>query len=171
MARGSGLTTLILGMMTAAFVALSFDLIGAIAAVVLCVVGAIELFGQRRLLRAEPGAARLLMLNQLALLACIAIYCAVQIATFSVQQVKNQALSPNVRSELAATPEITQMVDGSIDRYAPMLHYGFYSVVLLLSVACQGGMALYYARRQRRLDSFRANTPPWAMQLLHTVAN
>jgi hypothetical protein len=131
----------------------------------ICFVGVVEFLGHRRMRRAEPSAAGLLGRNQLTFLALITVYCVAQMLTFSTEQAKAAALSPEVRSHLAALPNMAQAVDEEIERWAPLLIYGFYSLIIALSVCFQGGMALYYFTRNRHVESFNRGTPEWIRRL------
>jgi len=156
----SAITALVLGSSTALYAVLAPDIGAVVAALILIASGTIELVGRRRLLRAELGATRMLMLNQLALFACVAIYCIVQLSTFSTQSI---------------VTEITSMLDQDIEsqgrlvHYIRLVHYALYGSVLLASLASQGGLALYYARRRKQVESFRAGAPVWAQQVVHQL--
>ena len=132
----------------------------------LCAVGIIEYRGSSRLRLADAQATRTLGINQLALLALIIIYCAVQMATFSSKDFKNTAISSEVRSQLSALPDMQKNIDKTIDDWAPLAIYGFYGLVILLSGICQGGMAGYYFTRKKHIDSFNQQTPQWIKRLL-----
>jgi hypothetical protein len=162
----SAVTTLFIAACSVLFAVFSPDIPGILIALGLCAIGTIEWIGSRRLLRAEPGAARFLMRNQLGFLGLIGAYCIFQIATTSVAGLKQQALSPEARAELAAAPEYAHMVDQSVEQWGLLVTDGFYVLVLVISIACQGGLAFYYASRRKRLEEFQASTPPWARQLI-----
>jgi hypothetical protein len=85
--------------------------------------------------------------------------------TFSTEQAKAAAMSPEFRSHLAGLPNMAQTIDKEIERWAPILAYGFYSLIIALSVCLQGGMALYYFTRRRHVESFNRGTPPWIRRL------
>ena len=131
----------------------------------LSVIGAVEFRFSRRMRRADPAAARVLGFNQLALLGLIALYCVIQMALFSPEQAKDAAFSPEVRSQLASVPGMEQDIYGLIERWAPLMIYGFYGLIIVLSVFFQGGMALYYFTRKHHLEAFNKQTPPWIRRL------
>lgn len=156
----SGITELVLGVGAAGCLALSPDVAGVIATAVLLAVGIVELVGRHRLLRGSADALRILSLNQLAFLAAIAIYCGVQILTFSTG-----ALTQELSSAAGGT-DVAQLIDvNTIHR----LNSWFYASVIVVGIASQGGLAWYYARRQKHLDAFRA-AEPWQRNLLQTVS-
>ncbi len=49
---------------------------------------------------------------------------------------------------------------------APLVIYGFYGLVIVLSAAFQGGLAAYYFTRRRPLEAFNLQTPDWVRQVL-----
>ena len=115
---------------------------------------------------ADPAAARALAGNQLALFGLIALYCVVQMVGFSPAQAKAAAISPEVRSQLNGMPSMAKAIDSQIDRWAPLLTYGFYGLVIVVSLIFQGGMALYYFTRTRHLAAFNSRTPPWVRRVV-----
>ncbi len=85
-------------------------------------------------------------------------------ATVSSQQIKDMVVSPEFRSQLSGLPEMNREVEG-FDRWAPLALYGFYSLVIVLSVLFQGGMSLYYFTRRKRVAAF-LQSPEWARRLV-----
>ncbi len=164
-ALASAVVTLSLGVLTVPFALIWPSWQSLLTAAVLCTVGIVELIGQRKMRQAKPSAARLLGANQLAFLAAIVIYCAVNMLTFSTDQAKTAALSPEARSQLTAMPSMQKAIDRQIDFWAPMLTYGFYSLIVIVSLCSQGGLALYYWRRRRHIESFNRVTPGWIRRL------
>ena len=166
----SGVSTLLIGVASAVCAAFWPDVVGIVGSAALLLIGGVELLGRRRLLQGEPGSARLLMRNQLALLALAVAYCIFQMATFSVERLKNDALPPEVRSQLGAMPELAHTIDSNVERWGTLAHYGTYCVMMVASLGFQGGLALYYATRRKHLDAFRESAPPWARQLVQRLA-
>ena len=162
----SAATTLTIGAFSALFFLVWPSWEGALVAVGLCAVGAVEYWGHCRMRRAEVAAAGILAKNQLAFLGLIVIYSLAQMATFSTQKLKADALSPEVRSQMAAMPSMQRAIDGPIDRYAPLVTYGFYGLVIVMSVLFQGGLALYYFSRKKRLVAFHSQTPDWVRRVV-----
>jgi hypothetical protein len=162
----SAATTLTIGVFSALFVLVWPSWEGALVAAGLCAIGAVEYWGHCRMRRAEVAAAGILAKNQLAFLGLIVLYCLVQMAMFSTQKIKDDALSPEVRAQMAALPSMARSIDGQIDRYAPLVTYGFYGLVIVLSVLFQGGLALYYFSRKKRLVEFHSQTPDWVRRVV-----
>ena len=48
----------------------------------------------------------------------------------------------------------------------PMLVNGFYLLVIVLSLAYCGGLALYYYTRRRHVEAFVRETPDWVRRQL-----
>jgi hypothetical protein len=148
----SGITTLAIGILSASCLALEPTL-GAIAiTVALCAFGVIELVGRQRLLKGAADALRILAWNQLAFFAAVAIYCGVQMATFSTASL----ISPE---DQAALKQLEDTSGGSTlldPKTWKSLNAGMYALVILVSFASQGGLALYYYRRRKYLDLFRS---------------
>jgi hypothetical protein len=161
----SSVVTLILGISAAPFLLFSFSWSGVIIVAGLCTIGMIEYRGHKRLRRAEASAAKVLGLNQLALLGVIILYCVIQMATASAETTKGMIVSPETREMLpSAMPGMGRFV-GRLDQLAPLLVYGFYGLVILLSAGCQGGMALYYFSRRKHIETFNAQTPEWVRRI------
>jgi len=161
----SGAVTLAIGLLAAPFALIWPSASGVIVVVGVCAVGAVELVGYGRMRRAEPSAARFLGLNQLALLGVVTLYCVMQMAAFSPQEAQAAAMSPEVRSQLSAVPEMARSIDNLVLQWAPIVTYGFYSLVIGLSVCSQGGMALYYFTRRKHIERFNRATPEWIRRL------
>jgi len=161
----SGAVTLAIGLLAAPFALVWPSASGVIIVVGVCAVGAVELVGCGRVRRADPSAARWLGLNQLALLGVVTLYCLMQMAAFSPQEAQAAAMSPEVRSQLSAVPEMARSIDNLVLRWAPIVTYGFYSLVIGLSVCSQGGMALYYFTRRKHVERFNRATPAWIRRL------
>jgi len=155
-ARSSAITTFVIGLLAAPFVVLWPSAIGAFAVVGICTIGVLEFLGYRRLQKADPGAARALAINQLAFLGVITLYCVGQMVGGG-----EAVLSPETQSLLAASPEMKHMAD----QFAPLIQYGFYGLVIFLSLLFQGGMALYYHTRRRHIVAFNRKTPAWIRRL------
>ncbi len=128
----------------------------------LAVTGMIELRGSRRFRQASPSVARDLGLNQLALGTLIILYCIVQMVTFRADA--SSVVSPEVAELLPQMPEMQRSVQ-QMTSLLPMMMYGFYGLVILLSVLMQGGLALYYFTRRKHVEAFRASTPEWLLRL------
>jgi hypothetical protein len=165
-ALGSAITTLMIGAVAVPFSLVWPSFSGILITVGLCAVGVVEFLGHRKLVQADPSAARFLAMNQLAFLGLIVIYCLIQMLTFSPAEAKAAAVTPEFRAALNGMPEMTRDVDNFIDKYGLLATCGFYSLVIFLSVLFQGGLAYYYFTRRKFLEAFQRETPPWVRRLL-----
>jgi hypothetical protein len=138
--------------------------LGILVTVGICAIGCVGLVARRLMSDAKPSAARILAVNQLAFMTLILLYCVIQMLTFSPAAARAALLSPEVVSQLRDLPGMDQAL-ADIERSAPTMVYGFYSLVILLSVCAQGGMALYYVTRRRHVEAFRRETPEWILRL------
>jgi hypothetical protein len=135
----------------------------------LCIVGIVEYKGSSQLRRADIKAPRILGMNQLALLAIIVLYCAVQMVSFSNKDVKNSFISSEFRNQLSALPDTEKSIDKMIEYWAPLIVYGFYSLVIVLTGCFQGGMAGYYFGRKKYIEAYNRQTPQWIKRLLAEI--
>jgi len=164
-ASTSGKITLFIGISAVCLSLVWWSWSGIIAGAGVCAIGLIERRGDRRIKSAQPAAAKLLAINQVAFFALIAAYCVVQMVAFSPQKAKDEALSPEVRSDLAALPDLQRSIDSAIDTWGSVVVYGFYSLVILASIGFQGGMAIYYLTRRKHIEAWNRETPPWIRRL------
>jgi hypothetical protein len=169
-ARTSAITTLVIAACTLPCLLLGPSLSILIITAGLAVVGVIDYRASRQMLQAKPGTHSVLCRNQLCLLGVIVLYCGIQMATFSTEEARNAALSPETRSQLVALPDMQQSIDNIVDKWAAVFHYGLYGAFILLSVLCQGGLAFYYFTRRRSIEQFNASTSLWIRRLLSEIA-
>jgi len=162
-ARGSGTTSLVIGLLALLCSAISPSASAVLVSLSITAIGIIEITLGNRLRRGDPSAGRNLAFNQLALLGVIALYCLSQMLGYDAQAVKNSILSPEVRQ---VGTNIAAGMDEIVDRWGALAVYGFYGLVIFLSVLFQGGMAWYYARRGRYARRFHQSTPAWVLDLL-----
>jgi len=165
-ALSSSIVTLLIGASAVPFLLIWPSFSGLLITVGLGVIGVVEFLGYRKLRKADPAAARFLATNQLAFLGLIVFYGLFQMLSFSPEDAKAAALSPEVRAQLGAAPDMARAIDRDIERWAPLVTYGFYSLVIVLSLFFQGGMAYYYFTRRKFLEAFQRQTPPWVRRLL-----
>jgi hypothetical protein len=168
-ARSSAIVTLVIGLLALPFVVVSPSFGGLVVVAGILVVGVREWKGYGKMRRAEAGAASYLGWNQVALVGVITFYCLFQMASFSLEEVKSAALSPEVRSQLAAMPGMAADIDRMIERWAPYAVYGFYSLVILVSALAQGATAVYYFSRRKYVETFNRQTPEWVMKIFEEV--
>lgn len=156
-ALNSSIVTLFLGIATVPLICWYPSWIAAVMAVGLCVIGVVEYMGCRRMRQADPSAARILGINQLAFAGLITLYCLVQMFSPS-------AGLASVLGDLSSL----QTSGGNIDtgRLAMLATYGFFGLVIVASVLSQGGLAIYYFTRRSPLEAYNRQTPAWIRRLL-----
>ncbi len=138
-----------------------------IAAVLLAGLGVVELRGASGLRAARPGAGRMLMWNQLCLGLLVIAYGSLGLVRTLVSDPATMGFSEQTATFLEQNPDMGLSGLGRI-MWVAML--GLYGGVIVFGVACQGAMALYYAAKERRLRTWRAATPPWAVEFLQQAA-
>ena len=164
-ARVSAVTILVIAAGSTPLLLLSPTWQSFLAVAGLWVIGAREYIGAQQMRRGLPSAATYLGRNQLAFIALIVVYCAIQMLTFSGAQARDAMISPELQSQLAMLPSLQHDVEGQIEYWAPLVTYGLYSLVIVLSAAFQGGLASYYFSRKRHLEALTQNTPAWIQRL------
>ena len=105
--------------------------------------------------------------NQLMLFAVITLYCGVQMKSFQGEQAAS-ALTPEVKQQLADSPQLTGMME-QLDSIGPMVVYGFFGFLVVMSLLFQGGMAMYYLSRRKRIQRFHQELPPWVSRIVLTM--
>ena len=155
----SAVTTLIVGVLAVLMTFPFTDWLSTVTAIGVCLVGLVEFAGSGRLRGGQPGAARMLCINQLSFFALITAYCVIQMATFSPSKVQ-EALSPDMRSALAGFS-----IGGLIDQMTPLM-YLLYGGTIVVSGLIQGRLAWSYRAGGRRLAAFEGHTPAWVRRLL-----
>ncbi len=163
-AHFSGWTTLLAG-------ALSLPLaLHRPAMLVFCVVvagiGTRELTLRRRLARLEVRAPRQLALNQLVLGGALISYALFMLASTPGKGMVESAMATD--PVMQSTPELGGMMDELVrmERLATaMLYVG----MILLAVIVQGGTALYYTLKTRKLRTLHKQTPDWAVRVYQTL--
>jgi uncharacterized membrane protein YukC len=66
-------------------------------------------------------------------------------------------------------PDMARQIDALIETWAPYAVYGFYSLLIVVSVLAQGAMAFYYFTRRKHVESFNRNTPEWIRRMFVEV--
>lgn len=115
-----------------------------------------ELRGRRQILDFEPRGATLLGWNQLGLLAMIAAY---SVWTMRTSLAETGEVAAQLRS-YAELDAVLGSAGGFESLYRQIVVY-LYTGVIGLSALFQGGTALYYFSRRRKIDDFVAETPAW----------
>lgn len=121
--------------------AASHDGIGAVFSGLAMSAGALELYGSSRVRNGDPRGTRWLVLSQFYLLSVAVAYAAMRLAHFNPELLKPY-MTDSVREAIVQSGMST-------DDFL-RLGYGLtYRLFAALSLAYQGGMAVYYLRRRR----------------------
>ena len=164
-ARGSAISILAVGLVALPFATMSLDVTAYAIAGAICLIGWFELRGAKQLAQAIPQSAKRLGFNQLMFLAIILAYAFWQIASFSIKGAKEALISAEVQSQLSQLGEMQEAIDEQLELWAPLVVYGLYGSLIVLSILFQGGLAIYYFTRSRHLMHFDETTPGWIKRL------
>jgi hypothetical protein len=164
-ARFSAFTTLVIGVAGIPLALLAPSWLGTVMVVGICTIGVVEYAGARQMQRGQVSAATLLGANQLMFLGLIAAYCVIQMLTFSTAAAESSLLPADVQSQLSQLQGGGQDLVHQFRVWAPLATYGFYALVIFLSLCFQGGLAVYYFTRQHHLRAVAAATPAWVQRL------
>jgi hypothetical protein len=164
-ARGSAATILTIGVVSIPVSLFWPSWLGLCTVAGICTVGVVEYLGARRMQRGEMSAARFLATNQLAFLGLITTYCVIQMLTFS----PTTLVSPEMQTQLGQLEGAGSDIQQMLRAWAPLATYGFYSLVISLSLCFQGGLAAYYLTRRRHLRAMQAATPSWVLRLFREM--
>jgi hypothetical protein len=166
-ARGSAVTTLMIAAAGAAVMVFSPTFVNVLMVLVVGSVGVIEYIGARQLQRGDVSAPGLLGRNQLVFLGFIVAYCLYQMACYHRGGLHEMA--PDLESQLGQVQGAAPEVVGMMNAWAPLVAYGFYSLVIVVSAAVQGGMAIYYFTRRKHVAVVQAGTPEWIQRVFHEI--
>lgn len=164
-AKGSAITILVIAACSVPFVLFSPGWLDFMAVAGIALIGVREYIGAQQMRQGKPEAASYLGYNQLIFIGMICVYCAIQMLSFSNEQARGTLISPELQSQLAMLPDLQADVNDKIDYWAPLIHYAFYSLVIIISAAVQGSFSYYYFNRKRHLEALNANTPDWIQRL------
>jgi hypothetical protein len=164
-ARRSAVTTLVIGAGSVPVAVLFPSWLGILVALGICTICAIEYAGARRMQRGLPSAATFLARNPLAFLGLIVVYCALQMVAASSPAAGSAVISDELQSQLSQIPGLGSDFTQQLKSAVPVVSYAFYTLVILLSVGFQGGLALYYFTRKKHLEALERSTPPWVQRL------
>lgn len=138
-----GRMLLIIAGIFAMFAASMREATGTIAGVLAAGAGALELHGVNLLQRGDARALRWLVLSQVLLFLVICGYVAARLATFDPQVVE-RFISPEIEAQFLAAGIEREGIVPMMKRFYQI----GYGVLLVASLAYQGGMAWYFLRRR-----------------------
>lgn len=157
----SAASMIAIGALSLIFSIWPFSFFDTAVSIALLVLGYGEFRGSVRMKRADPSAPWFLCRNQLILIAFVAVIC-----PFVVYR-----MIPDIDEAFTTNPELNQLLDEKAMHttalhYAPLVVAGMVALVAL----SQGGLALYYLTRKRRIREYKEATPQWVQDVLATTA-
>jgi len=159
-ATRSSAITLTLGVIGAVLVAVWFSWPGLLITAGLLVVGFVEQWGGRSMGRVDPAAPKILVRNQIGFCAVIVVYCVWQMMVFS----GTDPVSPEIR-QLDGLPGFENLI-GDLETLTPRLTYGFYGLVIALSLFFQLRLAGRYHARRHDIAAYGTDTPDWVKRMM-----
>lgn len=166
-AKISGWMTLLAGVVSVLFSIGSIP--GMALGVALAAIGMRELGMARRLDALDIKAPGALALNQLALGVVLIGYAVFKVATFDAD---NGILAGSLGSDptLASMPEMAGTFE-ELGRLEYLLNIGVAGVLIVVAFVMQGGTALYYWRKTRRVRTLNQHTPAWALRIHRVMSD
>ena len=152
-----GRTVLVIGAAGGLLSALLGDWFGAVVGALVAGAGAVELHGGQLLRLGQSRGMNWLVRSQLLLGNTILLYCAIRLLSTSVASLDAQ-MTPDIRSALSQSG----MGVKDIEVLAVKLYRLVYTIVAVVTLLYQGGMALYYHRR-RKIVTEGLTTAPAAL--------
>lgn len=140
-------------------------------ALALCALGYNELTLRRPLLRLQPGAARGLALNQVALGGVLIAYAVWQLSTGGASGMFATAAPDPQLEALLADPAVAQSapqlagLTTKMDNLAQLISLAVYGGLIVFAVVFQGSAALFYLARGRQVRHVLRHTPMWIIEL------
>jgi hypothetical protein len=132
------------------------DLVGVCIGFLVLAAGIMELRGRRRLQRRDASGMQLMVRAQLFLLSVILVYCVSRLGSFDAETAMG-----NLTPEMDASLRELGLTRAQVLAYTRTMFYVVYSVVAIVSLLFQGGLALYYRHRVGPVGEALA-TPPQA---------
>ena len=126
----------------------------------MAVIAFVEFKNARQLRRLDLSSLDRLALNQLALAGVLTLY-----AAWSIYALHGGGLLAGAKSDVPELDPGAIGVDPQLDR---LLGLAVYGSLVVITVLAQGGMALYYFNRRRRLQTLVAAMPAWVVDLQRT---
>ena len=160
----------VVGLATFAFLSLVFDLFSLTLSPMTLALGLLawnEARGRTLLLAGDARAPRRLALNQLALLACVLVYCVYSaVAAWTGPSLLDTVLlaDPSLPDVLGDAASGAGTSLDELSRLGRVTTLVVYAAVALGSAAVQGLTALYYRSLQPTVAALAA-APPWAREL------
>ena len=136
------------------------DLVGQAVGLFAMVCGLMEVHGQRRLSRRDAEGMRWLVRSQVFLLGVILVYAVSRLASFDADTAMG-----NLTPDMAMALREAGMDPAELLPLVRLAFYGFYAVVIGVTVVYQGGLALYYRSRSAAVAQALAAAPSVGMDV------
>jgi len=140
-----------------------FSLSGSIMGIWMIVAGFVEYWGERNIRRLQPGVFKKLMINQLLLGAMFIVISGWWMLQVALHKAAEVAAVNHVLGPLLGGGGGVSM--SQADSAVLLALYVTYGSVGAFGLVCQGSMAFYYARRERLLQRYLAETAPWVVRI------
>ncbi len=141
LARFDGMGVLVFAGFFAVLSAMAGDRLGAIVGLIIAAAGAIELHGATLLIHGERRGMSWLIGSQLYLMVAIVAYCGFRLINVDLT-VLRAGITDDLKTMLAQQ-------GWGVDQFLRELNRLLFVSVAVLTIAYQGGMTFYYARRRR----------------------
>jgi len=161
-ARANATGYVIFGGLSMFVAAPGLDVLGLLVGALVTGVGVAQLRAAARLQRAEARAPRALMRNELALMGGIVVYCVLQLTVLRTS-------SAELEKQVGSLGDLGLDMDMDLDELASAFTTTLYCAFLLVTLAYQGGMALYFRRRGPLVASYLAESPAWARATVESL--
>ncbi len=129
-------------------------------------IGTRELTLRRSLNIFELRATRKLAINQLILGTVISIYAIIKLMSPPAATLVESAMQSD--PTIANTPEIAGMMSDMIE-LEKMINTLIYIAMIPIAIGVQGGTAIYYHLKGKKLNTLLNNTPGWVIKVLLTT--
>lgn len=172
-ARTSGMFLIVGGILTVLAGALSVDVVSVVVGVVVTVLGTMERSAGKDLAQAKRSAPLRLAFNQVMVLVLVVVSSWMWVQSVEnpkAAQAQERAVSEAELEQMPAAMQSTVRKLVELQNNPRDMAFMMFTVVVALSVLFQGGMAVYYFTRRRKVREFHDELPPWVSEIVTTVA-
>ena len=106
---------------------------------------------------ADPAAPRRLAINELCLLGAITVYAVLKL---TLMRPDNEEIYRTVGDALPGI-DVKSATESMVT--------AFYGLMIAIAVGYQGGLAIYFSRKQAAVARFNSEVPQWACKVLGTL--
>ena len=138
-----------------------YDIPSIIIGLGMATIAFIELRGASRLAALDASALGTLALNQL-------VFALLLFSYGGFQFWKSLYGESAYVQAIESTPELKDML-GDVETIVRTILCVAYGALMVVAVACQGGLAMYYLSRRKVVREYLAATPPWVVAVQRAV--